>query len=243
MVKNRTTNLMYPFYSTFGNEFINIYNSISNKYNNIALYLADYEYNNYNNFKDYDKFLDDDLIFVQVLEETMTFDRGLLVMQSHQNYVTDYESNGCRVIVFKLNEPYSKALRKLKMSEYSKMYKKEFVDSYYEESKFWYLKYKDELTNVSFNVFTNGKVTTMEQHKEKWDRVDARDFFDGLMLSPYHVLNKSETLKEILEYVYNAEFPKENELIEKIKLEKEILNYDKSKSNKDVQWHGSCEKS
>ena len=223
---------MYPFYSTFGNEFINVFNSISSKYNNIALYLGDCNYKNYDNFNDFDKFLEDDIIFVQVLEETLTFERSLLVMQSHQNYITDYESNGSRVIVFKLNEPYARALRKLKISEYSKMYKKEFVDNYYEESKFWYLKYKDELTNISFNVFTNGKVTTIEQHKEKWNNACATDFFNNLMLSPYHVLHKSENLREILEYIYNAEFPKENELIEKIKLEKEILNYGKEGCDK-----------
>ena len=217
---------MYPFYSTFGNEFINVFNSISSKYENIALYLGDWNYKNYNGFQDYDKFLEDNLIFVKVLEETMTFEKSLLIMQSHQNYITDYESNGCKIIVFKLNEPYTKALRKLKTSEYSKMYKKEFIDSYYEESKFWYLKYRDELTNVSFNVFTNNKVSTIEQHRDKWDKIFARDFFDNLLLSPYHVLHKSENLREILEHIYNAEFPKENELIEKIKLKNEILNYE-----------------
>lgn len=232
MVKNRTTSLMYPFYSTFGNEFINVFNSISNKYSNVALYLGDYHYKNYNDFKDFDKFLEDDLIFVQVLEETLIFERALLIMQSHQNYVTDYESNGCRIIVFKINDPYSTSLKKLKISQYSKMYKKEFIDSYYEESKFWYLKYKDELTNVSFNIFTNSKLNTIEQHRDKWDKIGATDFFNNMLLSPYHVLHKSENLREILEHIYNAEFPKENELVEKIKLEKEILNYGKEKCDK-----------
>lgn len=225
MVKNRTTSLMYPFYSTFGNEFINVFNNVSDKYNNVSLYLGDWNYKNYNGFQNFDKFLDDDLIFVKIFEEVLSFEKNLLLMQSHKNYVADYTSTNGIIVVFKLDEPYITALRHLKKDEYSKMYKKELIDSYYDESKFWYLKYNNEIQSASFNVFTNNKLTTIEQHKEKWDNLQAVDFFNNLMLSPYHVLHKSENLRNILEYIYNAKFPKENELIEKIKLKNEILNY------------------
>ena len=39
------------------------------------------------------------------------------------------------------------------------------------------------------------------------------------------MLNKSENLRLLLEHIYGAEIPKENELITKINLQDEILHY------------------
>lgn len=225
MIKNRTTALLYPFYSNFGNDFINAFTLLSNRYDNVTLYLGDSNYKSYNNFEDYESFLDDEVIFAHVDKKVNNFDKYQMQLQSHKNYVTDYDN----VFVFKLDEPYAKAARHLKKSEYSRMYSRNFIDLYFDESKFWYMKFKDENQSASFNVFQNAKMVTLDQHKEKWNGLNTEGFFNKIMLSPYHVLNRSENLRGILEIVYGTEIPENLELVEKIKLEKEILNYEKSK--------------
>lgn len=116
MIKaNRTTSLLLPFYSNFGTEFIHVFEQVIGKgASNIRLYLSDAKYNR--SFLNEEKLLEDNIIFVQVLEEPFNFEKHLMFMQSHQNYVTDYEYENYKIIVFKLNEPFSSAIRELKKS-------------------------------------------------------------------------------------------------------------------------------
>ena len=75
MIKaNRTTSLLLPFYSNFGSEFIQCFDQVVGKgASNIRLYLSDADYNR--SFLNMEKLLEDNIIFVQVLEEPFNFDK------------------------------------------------------------------------------------------------------------------------------------------------------------------------
>ena len=226
MIKaNRTTSLLLPFYGSFGKEFINSFTSVIGEgAKNMRLYLGDAKYSR--SFLNFNDLLQDEIIFVQLLEEPFNFEKHLLLMQSHQNYITDYEEENYKIIVFKLDEPYTTALRELKQSRYSKMYNQALIDAYFSGTKYWYLMYVDDYKAVRFDVLTNGKETTIEQMRDKWEELNASDFYKNLVISPYHMFRKSENLRQLLEIIYGAEIPKENELITKINLKDEILNYE-----------------
>jgi hypothetical protein len=221
---NRTTSLLLPFYSNFGSEFITCFEQIIGKGAfNIRLYLNDAEYNK--NFLNTEKFLEDNIIFVQILEEPFNFEKYFLQLQSHQNYITDYEYENYKIIVFKLNEPFSTAVKQLKQSNYSKMYEKGTIDYFFKATKDFYLMYVDDNQIVKFPLSVKNKIATLEYLKDKWDKIEATDFYKKLIISPFHMLNKSENLRLLLEHIYGAEIPKENELITKINLQDEILHY------------------
>jgi len=226
MIKaNRTTSLLLPFYSNFGSEFIHVYEQIIGKgASNIRLYLGDADYNR--SFLNMEKLLEDNIIFVQILEEPFNFDKYLLYLQSFHNYVTDYEYENYKVIVFKLNEPFSTAIRQLKQSNYSQMYDKGMIDYCFATTKNWYLMYVDDHQIIRFPLFVNNKMADLEYLKNKWDAINAIDFYKKLVISPFHMLNKSENLRLLLEHIYGAKIPKENELVTKINLKDEILHYE-----------------
>ena len=226
MIKaNRTTSLLLPFYSNFGTEFIQCFDQVVGKgASNIRLYLGDADYNR--SFLNMEKLLEDNIIFVQVLEEPFNFDKYLLQMQSHANYVTDYEYENYKVIVFKLNEPFSTAIKQLKQSNYSQMFEKGMIDYCFKVTKDWYLMYVDDHQIIRFLLFVNNKMADLEYLKDKWDAINAIDFYKKLVISPFHMLNKSENLRLLLEHIYGAEIPKENELVTKINLKDEILHYE-----------------
>lgn len=222
---NRTTSLLLPFYSNFGSEFINSFDNIIGKSpSNVRLYIGDANYSN--SFLHMEKLLTDDFIFVQILEECFNFEKHLMLIQSHENYITDYEEENYRVLVLKLNDPYKKALREFKQSNYSKMYNQAIIDTYFSASRYWYLIYADENKAIKFDVLTGGKETTIEQMEEKWNNLNAKDFYKNLIISPYHMFRRSENLRKLLSIIYNADIPKENELITKINFKDEILNYE-----------------
>jgi len=225
MIKaNRTTSLLLPFYSNFGSEFIKIFDQVIGKgASNIRLYLGDADYNR--SFLNMGKLLEDNIIFVQILEEPFNFDKYLLYLQSFHNYVTDYEYENYKVIVFKLNEPFSTAIKQLKQSNYSLMYDKGMIDYCFATTKNWYLMYVDDHQIIRFPLFVNNKMADLEYLKNKWDAINAIDFYKKLVISPFHMLNKSENLRLLLEHIYGAEIPKENELVTKINLKDEILHY------------------
>lgn len=229
MIKtNRTTSLLLPFYSNFGKEFIYCFEQIIGKgATNIKLYLGDVDYNN--NFLNMNKLLKDNIIFVQILEETFNFEKYLLQFQTHPNYVTDYEYENYKVIVFKLNEPFSSAMKELKQSNYSKMYDKGMVDFCFKSTKDWYIIFADDNQLIKFPLFVNNKMADLEYLKNRWDEIHAEDFYKNLIISPFHILNKSENLRLLLEHIYGAEIPKENELVTKINLKDEILHYDNTR--------------
>lgn len=225
MIKaNRTTSLLLPFYSNFGSEFIQCFDQIVGKgASNIRLYLGDADYNN--NFLNMEKLLKDDIIFVQVLEEPFNFEKYLLQIQSHSNYITDYEYENYKVIIFKLNEPFCTAMKELKQSNYSKMYDKGMVDFCFKSTKDWYIIFADDNQLIKFPLFVNNKMADLEYLKNKWDEINAEDFYKNLIISPFHMINKSENLKLLLEHIYGSRIPKENELVTKINLKDEILHY------------------
>jgi hypothetical protein len=225
MIKaNRTTSLLLPFYSNFGSEFVYCFEQVIGKgASNIRLYLGDADYNR--SFLNMEKLLEDNIIFVQILEEPFNFDKYLLQMQSHHSYITDYEYENYKVIVFKLNEPFSTAIKELKQSNYSKMYDKGMIDYCFKATKDWYLMYVDDHQVVRFPLFTNNKMADLGYLKNKWDTINATEFYKKLVISPFHMLNKSENLRLLLEHIYGAEIPKENELVTKINLKEEILHY------------------
>ena len=226
MIKaNRTTSLLLPFYSNFGTEFVHCFDQVVGKgASNIRLYLSDADYNR--SFLNMEKLLEDNIIFVQILEEPFNFEKYLLQLQSHANYVTDYEYENYKVIVFKLNEPFSTAIKELKQSNYSKMFDKGMIDYCFKVTKDWYLMYVDDHQIIRFPLFVNNKMADLEYLKNKWDAINAIDFYKKLVISPFHMLNKSENLRLLLEHIYGAEIPKENELVTKINLKDEILHYE-----------------
>jgi Txe/YoeB family toxin of Txe-Axe toxin-antitoxin module len=61
--------------------------------------------------------------------------------------------------------------------------------------------------------------------RNKWDAINAMNFYKKIIISPFHMLNKSENLRYLLEHIYGSEIPKENELVTKINLKDEILHY------------------
>jgi len=219
---NRTTQLLLPFYSNFGNEFINNFvNIIGTKAENIRLYLGDSKYST--SYKNKSIFIDEPIIFVQLLEKPINFEKYLLYIQSHQNYITDYDQDNSKIIIFKLDEPYITALKYLKQSKYSLMYDDTSLNKFFSGTKDWYLMYVDNYRSVIFNDIKNFSETKM---REKWEALNAKDFYQNLILSPYHVFKKSENLRILLEIIYNTIIPFENELASKIKLKQEILNYE-----------------
>ena len=226
MIKtNRTTSLLLPFYSNFGSEFVHCFSQVVGKgASNIRLYLGDADYNR--NFLNIEKLLEDNIIFVQILEEPFNFEKYLLQLQSHANYITNYKYKNYKVIVFKLNEPFSTAIKELKQSNYSLMYDKGMIDYCFSATKDWYLMYVDDHQIVRFPLFVNNKMADLEYLKDKWDAINAIDFYKKLVISPFHMLNKSENLRLLLEHIYGAEIPKENELVTKINLKDEILHYE-----------------
>ena len=226
MIKaNRTTSLLLPFYSNFGHEFIQCFEPIIGKgASNIRLYLGDADYNR--SFLNMEKLLEDNIIFVQILEEPFNFEKYLLQLQSHQNYVTDYEYDNYKVIIFKLNEPFSTAIKELKQSNFSKMYEKGMIDHIFKATKEWYLIYADDHQIVRFPLSINNKEVDIEYLKDKWDAINAKEFYNKLIISPFYMLNKSEKLRLLLEHIYGSKIPLENELVTKINLKNEILHYE-----------------
>ena len=165
-----------------------------------------------------EKLLKDDIIFVQVLEEPFNFEKYLLQI--------DYEYENYKVIIFKLNEPFSTAMKELKQSNYSKMYDKGMVDFCFKSTKDWYIIFADDNQIIKFPLFVNNKMADLEYLKNRWDEINAEDFYKNLIISPFHMINKSENLKLLLEHIYGAKIPKENELVTKINLKDEILHYE-----------------
>lgn len=226
MIKaNRTTSLLLPFYSGFGNEFMSVFEQVLGKgAKNVRLYMGDANYSS--SFLNFTSFLLEDLIFVQILEEPFNFEKCLLYLQSHPNYVADYSEENYKVVVFKVDEPFVSALKNLKQSNYSKMYDKVLIDKFFGMTKDWYMMYADDHQIIRFPMFANNQMASLDYLRDKWDAINAKNFFQNLIMSPFHVFNKSENLRLLLEHIYEAEIPKENELIEKIKLKDEILNYE-----------------
>jgi len=215
---NRTTNLLLTFYSEFGNEFISVFNAIAGKgLYNVRLYFGDHHYS---------KSSDENLIFVQVLEECFNFEKYLLQIQSHPSYITDYQEDNYKVIVFEVKEPYIKALHYLKKSQYNKMFKSSAIEKWFGMTKGYYLIYKSDKQEVIFPEIVEGTKIDMNTLKDRWDRIGDENFFQNLLISPYHMLLKTPELKELLEHIYGSKIPEENELIEPIKLKEEILHYE-----------------
>ena len=103
------------------------------------------------------------------------------------------------------------------------MYDDTSLNKFFSGTKDWYLMYVDNYRSVIFNDIKNFSETKM---REKWEALNAKDFYQNLILSPYHVFKKSENLRILLEIIYNTIIPFENELASKIKLKQEILNYE-----------------
>ena len=75
------------------------------------------------------------------------------------------------------------------------------------------------------SMFVNNKMADLEYLKNRWEEINAEDFYKNLIISPFHMINKSENLKLLLEHIYGSRIPKENELVTKINLKDEILHY------------------
>lgn len=101
------------------------------------------------------------------------------------------------------------------------MFKINTIEKYYGITRGYYLIYESDKQKV---VFPEG--VDINVLKNRWDKIDEVNFFKNLIISPYHMLLKTPELKELLEYIYNNKIPEENELIEAIKLQEEILNYE-----------------
>lgn len=216
---NRTTVLLYPFFTLFGKEFISSYSNMIGKSGSLVkLYIGDHNYS---------KSIEENLLFVNILEECFNFEKHLLQIQSHQNYITDYKlEDGTIVIVFKLDEPFSTALKYLKKSKYSKMYEKENIINFFKYSDYFLLQYSNKNYPVIF--YQNDSISN---NIKKWKDLNPNNFFKDLVISPFHMFLKSIDLKTMLETIYQADIPENNEFIEKIKLNEEILNYKEEYGN------------
>jgi len=208
---NKTTSFMYAFCSTFGTEFINLF--IGELY--YTLYLGDWNYKNYNNFTDYKKFIEDDIIFALMSPKKgdFSFEKRLLLVQSHENYIADYEIGEKRMVVFKVDEPHKTSLRMLKRSQFSKMYSPSDVDKWFKASKSFYISYVDRNGEVRINKDNCESIPDLEKNYHK------------IVYSPYHILRKTPALRELLECIFHVEIDYNQELAEKINIESEILNF------------------
>lgn len=106
------------------------------------------------------------------------------------------------------------------------MYDKGMIEHIFKATKDWYLIYADDRQAVKFPVLLNGEEYSINHLAEKWDNLNPTDFYSKLIISPFYMLTKSKGLRLLLEHIYGAEIPEQNELVTKIKLENEILNYE-----------------
>ncbi len=208
---NKTTKYLYPFCSNFGENFLKVYNNYTKV---LQIYIGDCKYKNYNNFRDYEEFLGDNIIFVMFDKRDKSFDKSLTYIQTHKNYIADYEIDEYRhIIVFEISEQYKEALKYFKLSKYSKMYTQNDTDKHFSKgSKHFLAKYG---------------MSDQTIHKENCNSLIGTEFnYNQFKLSRYHVLRKSKELRELLECVYNCSIDDNTELIDEIKLEEEVLNYE-----------------
>jgi len=208
---NKTTKYLYPFCSNFGDEFKDVYNNHTKV---LQIYIGDYKYKDYSNFENYEQFLKDNIIFVMFDKRDKPFDKSLTYIQNHKNYIADYEIDERRhVIVFEVIEQYRRALRYFKLSKYSAMYSEEDLDKHFSKG--------------SKNFLARYGISEETVHVKNCDGLIGKQFnYNQFKLSTYHVLKKSKELRELLECVYNCYIDEHTELMEKIKLEEEVLNYD-----------------
>jgi len=215
---NKTTKFLYPFYSDFGGEFKYIYEDALRI---LSLYVADYKYKNYEDFSDTKSFLDDNIIFINISRKTITFEKNLLYIQGHRNYITDYEDEEDKhVIVMKVDEPHKTALRNLKLGLYSKMYDKKNIEKYFDKSKSYFLKY--DTKKYGEVSITEKNCSLIIPNLSKGESFD----YKKLKVSTYHVLMNSLELRKNLECLFEASIPKDTELMDLPSLRDECLNYE-----------------
>lgn len=223
MKPNKTTDYLWAFYSNFGREFTMVFENLKN----VLLFISDYDYKNYDNYKEWDSFIKDDIIFCYIPECT-ALEKALLFMETHSNYVTDYKVEGGHMVVFKLNEPHKTALRQFKQSKFSKMYQNSEIDAFFDMSTKFYAKYVD--IDGKPKLITDKNCTYLN---------DLERIHKSLRLSYYHVLKRSTNLKNILECLYNSTIPSENELMDRINFKSEIYNYKNCKlTEKQLEYDG-----
>ncbi len=223
MKPNKTTDYLWAFYSNFGREFTMVFENLKN----VSLFISDYNYKNYDNYKDWESFIKDDIIFCYI-PECAALEKAILFMQIHSNYITDYEVSKGHMVVFKLNEPHKTALRQFKQSKFSKMYHDVEINTFFDMSAKFYAKYIDDLDKP--RLITDKNCI----HLKDIEKIHA-----SLRLSYYHVLKRSTNLRSILECLYNSSIPLENELMDRINFKSEIYNYKNCKlTEKQLKYDG-----
>lgn len=207
---NNTTKYLYSFYNNFGKEFTQIYNS---QLKVLQLYIGDRKYKDYDNFTNGKDFRNDNILFIAVDKRSLAFDKSLIGIQGDKHYVADYAIDDTKhMLVVELTGEHKIALNYFKRSQYSKMYPVEVLNKTFITSKSWIAKYgmtEDEVTKQNCN-----------------DLIGEQFNYHQLKLSRYHVMTKSKELRELLECIYNCSIGEDTELMEKIRLNKEVLNYE-----------------
>lgn len=213
-MNNKTNSFMYAFCSTYSDEFIDYFSM-----EDFCLFLGDWNYNNYNEFKDWKRFIQDDVIFALISpkKRDVTLEKRILLFQSDEHYITDYDVEDKKMIVFKLDEPHKTALRNLKRSLFSKMYSIDNIERWFWKSKDFYIKYVDRGGEVRINLDNCDEIPDLEKNYYK------------IMYSPYHILKKSPKLKELLECLFNNDIGENAELAGRIDMKKEFFRKEQVK--------------
>lgn len=208
--KNDTSAFLYCFYSEFGGNFIDAFNKLFI----VNHYLADYKYRRHASLEE---FLDDSLIFTLVNKNlTYGIEKHLEVIKNHENFITDYEvDDEFHVVVFHIDGEYKECLRQFKLGNYSKMYSSDVIARFFTKSKSYFAKYVSNDREVNITSKNCDSISS------------PLDFnYDLLQLSNFHILTKSDGLRQILECILKCDIPEEAELKGQLKLANEILNYE-----------------
>lgn len=210
------------------------------------LYLGDFEYQNYNFFQtstDFEKFLDDSIIFATIREDqNLDFDSSIEILKNMKQCVTTYDisdysynSDNDEIIqtdfrkqmfVFEVSGKHENALREFKQSRYSKMYEPNTVNSIFSTHTDYYVKLNTP----------KGFITITESNVDKvFEGLCLEKEVSNIKISYAHVLKKSPQLKSLLEKIYMISISPEQELKSKLKWNKEIYNYEKVMTDFNLQ--------
>lgn len=230
--RTNTTIYMYAFYSNWSQQDRDIIKSL--RFDN--LYLGDMEYQHYNYFIDFDKFLKDSYIFAVCSENKNNhYEDCLELISECKNFVTQYDitdyifnseddeiistSGKKTMIVFNVSGKHGEALREFKQSRFSYMYDHDSVRSLFSNHTNYLVRLKKPSGGY---IDVNAKNVD-----EVFSKIELDKELPNIQVSYYHVLNKSPELRTVLERIYKISLPKEAELKSKLKFETEIYNYEK----------------
>ena len=192
---NRTSKYFFIPFTDESYAFINNYNACHNN-NGLRIYLDDIECASYH----------EDCLFVCFDKSKIhKFEDRLNFFKFTDSYIDDYEvSLSEHIIMFRIHKKYRHVKELFLKGQYSKMYNDKIIDNHFSNHSSYFLKYKYIPISVKSKKIENEVELSIDNEYVIDDIISLETTYKDIILSPYHVLKKSEELKLILSKLYNV---------------------------------------